>query len=544
MSVNTHTEYRVFGPPGTGKTTKLAQMIGQATEKVGAEKIMAASFTKAAAFEIAGRDLPIPEEQIGTLHSLAYGTLGKPLMIQKDKFFKEWNECHPDYYIDCADRDMDDPDDGIGKGLGAELLGRMEIYRAQMTPELLWDDETRTFAALWSDWKAAKGGIDYTDMIELALRDINSAPGNPAIGFFDECQDFSALELALVRKWAAQMQYVVLAGDDDQSIYGFRGATPDAFLNPPVDDQHKILLQQSYRVPAEIYAFANRWIRQVQYREDKEYTPRESSGSIRTLSCATFNYPEPVVEEIAETLSSGKTIMILTTCGYMLKPIIQVLRDAWLLFHNPYKPKMGLWNPLGVRGKDRATTADRVLAYAAPRDTEELMTWTKREIDLWVDLIKIQGLWTKSGRQILSLLDKRTRIPLDQMVTLMDEETVLDLESKNYPLKWLSARALSKHRDKLEYLEGLVEVRGLEVLRRKPQIIVGTIHSVKGGEADVVYLFPDFSHAAGASMMTGESEEADAMTRQFYVGMTRAKSDLILCAPVNPDQAVDLEAWL
>ena len=66
----------------------------------------------------------------------------------------------------------------------------------------------------------------------------------------------------------------------------------------------------------------------------------------------------------------------------------------------------------------------------------------------------------------------------------------------------------------------------MAAIQRQPEIIVGTIHSVKGGEADVVYLLPDLSVAA---VRQAEEGDEDSITRTFYVGMTRAKERLVLC---------------
>src|SRR5690348_12467622 len=62
-------EYRIFGAPGTGKTTNLSRQVTRAVEKHGADAVLVTSFSRAAAAELAGRDLPISSNKIGTLHS-------------------------------------------------------------------------------------------------------------------------------------------------------------------------------------------------------------------------------------------------------------------------------------------------------------------------------------------------------------------------------------------------------------------------------------------------------------------------------------------
>ena len=63
-------------------------------------------------------------------------------------------------------------------------------------------------------------------------------------------------------------------------------------------------------------------------------------------------------------------------------------------------------------------------------------------------------------------------------------------------------------------------------------VVVGTIHSVKGGEADDVIIFPDIS-LAGQREVEASSDGRDAAIRQFYVGMTRARERLIICNPAG-----------
>lgn len=65
-------EYRIFGPPGCGKTTYLCAQVNKAVEKHGPDALILASFTKTAAAELGGRNLPISHERVGTLLSLIH----------------------------------------------------------------------------------------------------------------------------------------------------------------------------------------------------------------------------------------------------------------------------------------------------------------------------------------------------------------------------------------------------------------------------------------------------------------------------------------
>lgn len=71
-------EYRIFGPPGTGKTTNLTRQIRRAVQRFGESSVLVTSFSRAAAAELAGQDLPISSDRIGTLHSHCWHALGRP----------------------------------------------------------------------------------------------------------------------------------------------------------------------------------------------------------------------------------------------------------------------------------------------------------------------------------------------------------------------------------------------------------------------------------------------------------------------------------
>jgi len=78
-----------------------------------------------------------------------------------------------------------------------------------------------------------------------------------------------------------------------------------------------------------------------------------------------------------------------------------------------------------------------------------------------------------------------------------------------------------------------------EQLFKKPQLIVGTIHSVKGGEADIVYVIPDLSKPQKKAWH-GSRTEADALRRLFYVAGTRAREELVLCSPSHTTEGFPL----
>ncbi len=105
-------------------------------------------------------------------------------------------------------------------------------------------------------------------------------------------------------------------------------------------------------------------------------------------------------------------------------------------------------------------------------------------------------------------------------------------------LNWWASRTNDEHKKTAAYPCKVVIARGVTALREPPKITIGTIHSVKGGQADCVYLFPDLSLAGDAEWNSGIAERYDGIFRQFYVGMTRARETLVICAPASTNKVV------
>lgn len=125
------------------------------------------------------------------------------------------------------------------------------------------------------------------------------------------------MQLTLIRKWGQRANYFIVAGDDDQTIYSFTGASPDAILDPDIPNNHKIILKRSYRVPRALHGLANRLIRQVTRRQEKPYLPRAEDGKVGRLETATYKRSaEKILPSLEKQLSDGKSIMVLASCSY------------------------------------------------------------------------------------------------------------------------------------------------------------------------------------------------------------------------------------
>ena len=509
-------EFRLFGPPGTGKTTQLAKWITDAAEKYGSDAILVASFTRSAATELVQRNLPIEPSHVGTLHALCYRTLGSPTIAETKT--DEFNDSQSHYRLSGGSRDLDEPDQGSSIGDDA-LLNAMNVQRAVMRHMDDWPREVAAFGVVWNRWKAATGYIDFTDMIELALYEGEGVPFRCTIGFFDEVQDFTPLELALVRWWSTQMDYVVLAGDDDQCLYSFKGASPDTFLNPPTDDSHKFILSQSYRVPGAVHRLSQEWISKVREREPKDYQPRQSEGEVERRNELTYRFSAP---QIARELAQRGDVMAIASCSYQIAPVVKALREQGIPFHNPYRRRRGDWNPLHGGGRG-VGTAQRITSLLAPR-------WTYSDLARWMPLVRKRGV-VRTGRWDAIIEQQSSDLEVSEaMLGQVFEDGVIDA-ARNSPLTWLRDHALASKARAVEFPLLVAERSGVEALTARPRIVVGTIHSVKGGEAETVYLFPDLSPQGAAQHQLGD----DSVRRMMYVGMTRARQTLVLCGQSAPE---------
>ena len=522
-SVDHDWEYRIFGPPGCGKTTWLSRQVSRATKAY--KTPMICSLTKTAAAEVAGRDLPIPPNHIGTLHSHCYQALGGQPIAETKLHLEDWNASHPGYALSLgvSDRNVDEDNLDPGTGTDGDQLMRIyQIYRARMDDQL--PAPIAAFAKSWKDWKDHNGVIDFTDMIEIALRDCNHAPSMPDVIFVDEAQDLDHLQMALIRKWGRAAGQLIVVGDPDQNIYRWRGSDPTAFTEPPIDASNEHTLAQSFRVPRKVHEKAVDWINHVQNRRPVLYRPRDADGEC-SYSNATFLYPEPVVEDASRQIAQDRTVMFLVTCSYMLDNIITLLRKEGIPFHNPHRRSNGAWNPF-QRRRNQTTASDRILAYLNMTDAGY---WSPEDLQRWTDALQVAGVLPRGGRQLIKALQDtpdQGPLPWETIHNILTPEAIE--AGMTGDLNWYEEHLLTSRKAPSQFPLTVVRRQSSEILKSQPKAVVGTIHSVKGSEADVVYLFPDLSRP-GMSEWHGDADARSAVYRLFYVGMTRAREKLVLC---------------
>lgn len=560
---------RLLGPPGTGKTTRLSRSTRATVAERGTEAIRIASFSVTAAQEIASREGVkgvLPAGAVGTLHSHAFRAIEHPDVALDPKVVTDWNgSVGIDWRITGDGRQLGATDRSVGGGgdqldTGDALLSMLDLLRARQTPGPEWPVPVRGFAKAWTAWKRERGCVDYTDMIVQAYQRAargEPMPGNPSVLVVDEFQDMTPIECALALAWGKLLGEdgrLVFAGDDDQAIMDFRGGDPSMILDSDADDE---TLSLSHRVPMAVHRAAVEWIERASSRFPKAYAPRgrdeehpeRDPTPEHTRGWAYrvgFHLQDPrLVDAVTADLADGASVMVIASCGYMLTPLIKDLRARGLPFHNPYRPAEPAWNPLGKPGRGMSTV-ERIARYLVMDDRalgDASRLWTGDDIRAWADLVSVKAACMARGatRAVESLA--AGTVPYEHVAALFrtDDAGQDALAAATEPdLEWLASAIAPSNVRKTAYPIQVARSQGPAALMEQPRLVLGTIHSVKGGQADVVYLAPDLS-SAGMRQWQGLPETRDQTRRLMYVGMTRAYHRLVVLAPVSTSSVAPSE---
>lgn len=524
---------------------------------------MIASLTRTAAAEVALRNTTgIPRDSIATLHAHAYRALDRPHLAETADGFKRWNQritekgLLPHWRIDPSmgrgDVDYLPEERTMPASRGEAYLSALGVLRARQTPRETWEllSETERLTGLvdfvdeWERYKRETNQLDFTDLIEHALEEVERPPSMPEIMFMDEAQDHSKLELALARKWAETCEQIVIVGDPWQAVMGFRGGDAEAMFSH--EAKSRTVLSQSYRVPARVHAYAMEWIKRLPDYEPIEYEPRREDprdnrspiveGSVERCG-HTWSHPEGLVTRICDDLAQGMSVAVLGTCAYMLDPLIAVLRRQGVPFHNPYRTRNGAWNPL-------ARSAERLLSFLRPdKETwgEESRMWDWTDVHKWLDAMEAKGLLSRGAKTFVQSKattryefdkDQETGIvPVQMLVDLFTEEAQAE-RAIDLDVDWWFDHLLEKNKRSSRFPLAVYKSRGGRALVDRPRVIVSTAHGMKGGEADSVYVFPDMSQRAYVEAWQNPATRTPTI-KLMYVAFTRAREKLTLCAPAG-----------
>jgi superfamily I DNA/RNA helicase len=550
-------EFRVIGPPGTGKSTYLVDQVQRRvdhwSEQTGeptsqCRDVLLASLTKTAAAELRTRGLDIPKEQIGTLHSHALHALGKPKLCVSAKSIAQWNKESPlDHWMSAGASAMGDEEIGVSLGQynGDRLMAEYTTNRCRLTPREDWREPVREFAKAYESWKYRNDYLDYEDLISKAYEEQTDPPGNPSTILGDEQQDSSAADLRLMRYWGSKSNKLILVGDEDQRIFSFRGAAEDGMSGVIIPQENERVLEQSYRVPRAVHAEAMRVIERIETRKQVVYRPRDEDGRVDQALYSMRNNPYEAVYEIERLLQEPDEdprrpkAMCIFACAYQANPLMAALKSAGIPFWNPYAKERNGFNPL--HPGSGISTLDRIIAFLKNSEEchgENANVWTWEQFGSWAEMCSADG-WLRHGAK--TEIKKRSaehpgrQMTVEEIESLVSHEDVmLDLADCN--LEWLGRHLLEPRRGIYSYVVDIAKKRGYSEVVKNPRVVVGTCHSLKGSEAENVFVCPDLSASGWEAF--GNSETRDSIYRLFYVALTRARNRLILTAPSCPQAII------
>jgi len=442
----------------------------------------------------------------------------------------QWNEDANCNYMMTGGLDLDS-DTGGGmaeKSFGDKSYSDYTLLRARMADRASWPHHVLSFAKEWEMWKQDHDYCDFEDLIERCRDMKTHANENPSVIYLDEAQDSSSSELALASQWAEHCNLVMI-GDPDQAIFEWRGANPKGVSGDGLPDEHVKVLGQSYRVPRSVRDCAINWISAIRDRKPVTYQARPAEGFVERVA---FDYKAGItlLKKVVSLRGRGtKSVMVIGSCAFHLAPLVALMRQEGIPFHNPYRLRSGAWNPLAPR-KGRSSP-DRLRAFLSPATAGR---WSVSDLTSWLDVTRADGLLVRNAKSRARNWELDDYEPNDlEVASLFVPGKASEAMSAAWDsdLDWLYRHLLDSKQRAMSYPMRVVKSQGVAALHDTPGITIGTIHSVKGGEADVVILLPDLSNPAHKDWCAGRR---DQVTRLMYVGMTRAREGLVLASPASP----------
>ncbi len=565
----------VLAGPGSGKTLVITQRVRYLIEAyhVRPQEILVITFTKAAAREMQSRFQALSGQRgvtFGTFHAVffhilkyAYHYSAANILTEekKSQILKRllWES---GLHFEDEKETLSEIASEISVVKNEQIS--LEHYYSKSCPEEVF----RAFYQKYEEVHRREGLLDFDDMMTMTYelltqrKDILAAwQRHYRYILVDEFQDINLLQYAILRLLAEPERNLFIVGDDDQSIYRFRGAKPEIMLNFPKDypDAKQIVLDRNFRSVAPIIRAAQLVIRENTKRFAKRAIHvRNGKGivDIRELSSQEHESLY-LVKKVQESLEKGtppNEIAVLYRTNQSARPYAERLmefnipfemRDAlpniyehWIAkdlfaYLHLARERLDRTEFLQVMNRPKRYIARdaidaKVISLETLRTYYEDKDWMLDRIDrLELDLRMLRDMapyaavnyirYGMNYEEYLQEYAKARRMKPEELTGILDE-----IQDGCKPFK--TVEAWYEHLD--AYRERLIEQRGKK--ERDPDAItLATLHSAKGLEFQEVFLM-DVNEGTIPHRKASMEADLEEERRLFYVGMTRAKDQLHL----------------
>lgn len=437
--------------------------------------------------------------------------------------------------------------------------------------------------------------MDYDDQMLYAYNILRKDPG--VLAYFqnrypyicvDEAQDTSKIQHAIIALLAAGTGNLFMVGDEDQSIYGFRAAYPEALLS--FEKKHSgakvLLMEENFRSNAKIVEAADKFIQKNTLRHEKHMrAAREAGADIREISLksrkAQYVYLMKAAQECTTGMAGmsgseehrGRADASVTETAVLYRdnecaiPLIDLLERKDI----PYRMRNA---DLSFFTHRTVLDVQNIIRFAMdPKDTELFMQiyyrlklfFNKKDALRYAQIsqekdMEVLDAALKYGnlekyqednirnlkRQMVRILNMPGDEAVNQILTYMGYQDYLKKMGMNAnkleTVKLIGSRVESPEK-LLERLEELRTIIQEKVSDKDCPFILSTMHASKGLEYDTVYLLdvmdgilPEKVLANPRTASKEELETYEEERRLFYVGVTRAKNQLNVFTTNKPSK--------
>lgn len=570
----------VLAGPGSGKTAVITRRVLELTRKgIAPGNILVITFTKAAAMEMQERFEKLQKEEekalpqgrvnFGTFHAVFFKILKYAYQLDASNIIRE--DVSTQMLSDLIHKlEMEIEDerefiDGIRSEISRIKSERIDIntYYSMNCPE----EQFQRIYVEYTEKMKQQRLIDFDDILLYTYELLSKRPEILKLWqdkyryiLIDEFQDINRIQYDIIRMLAKPQNNLFIVGDDDQSIYQFRGARPEIMLNFPKDypQAEQVLLNYNYRSNEEIVKAALRLINNNKKRYDKKILATKEAGMpVVTEKFATQEEEgERIVELIRKYKSQGipyKEMAVLFRTNtqarsvmgkllsynipFQMRDVVPNLFDHWIAKNIITYIKLAMGNRerglfLQIMNRpnrylSRDTLTEAVVDFSRWKCAYRDRDWMMDRIDkLEYDLLMLAKTnpyaainYIRRGIGYDEYLVQYAEYRRMKPEELLETVTELQESARGFDTfeEWFSY--MEEYRKELERQKESREKRGVD------GVTLATMHSSKGLEYEVVIL-PDVNEGITPYKRAISDEELEEERRMYYVAMTRAKQHL------------------